>query len=84
MKTTFCKQFTKWKQFHLTMYNYRIVSSIIMSQTSPDKQTTGICSLKWKISPVGETEKSETSPVVHNENNSKRCKLDESSRPGLV
>ena len=66
------------------MYNYRIVSSIIMSQTSPDKQNTRICSLKWKISPVGETEKSETTPVVHNENNSKRCKLDESSRPGLV
>ena len=55
-----------------------------MSQTSPDKQNTRICSLKWKISPVGETEKSETTPVVHNENNSKRCKLDESSRPGLV
>ena len=84
MKTKFCKQFTKWKQFHLSMYNYRIVSSIIMSQTSPDKHNTRNCSLKRKISPVRETEKSETTPVVHNENNSKRCKLDESSRPGLV
>ena len=55
-----------------------------MSQTSPDNVNTRNCSLKRKISPVRETEKGETTPVVHNENYSKRCKLDENSRPGFA
>ena len=55
-----------------------------MSQTSPDNVNTRNCSLKRKISPVRETEKGETTTVVHNENNSKRCKLDENSRPGFA
>ena len=55
-----------------------------MSQTSPDNVNTRNCSLKRKISPVRETEKGETTPVVHNENNSKRCMLDENSRPGFA
>ena len=55
-----------------------------MSQISPDNLNTRNCSLKRKISPVRETEKSESTPVVQNENNSKRCKLDEISRPGFA
>ena len=55
-----------------------------MSQISSDNLNTKKCSLKRKILPVRETQKSETTPVVHNENNSKRCKLDENSRPGFA
>ena len=66
------------------MYNFRIVLSKDMSQISPDNLNTRNCSLKRKISPVRETEKSESTPVVQNENNSKRCKLDEISRPGFA
>ena len=55
-----------------------------MSQISSDNLNTKKCSLKRKIIPVRETQKSETTPVVYNENNSKRCKLDENSRPGFA
>ena len=55
-----------------------------MSQISPDNLNTRNCSLKRKISPVRETEKGESTPVVHNENNSKRCKLDENSQSGFA
>ena len=55
-----------------------------MSQISSDNLNTKKCSLKRKILPVRETQKSETTPVVYNENNSKRCKLDENSRPGFA
>ena len=55
-----------------------------MSRISPDNLNTRNCSLKRKISPVRETEKGESTPVVQNENNSKRCKLDEISRPGFA
>ena len=55
-----------------------------MSQISPDNLNTKNCSLKRKVSPVRETEKGESTPIVRNENNSKRCKLDENSRPGFA
>ena len=65
------------------MYNFRIVLSKSMSQISPDNLNTKNCSLKRKISPVRETEKGESTPIVRDEN-SKRCKLDENSRPGFA